>query len=107
MIVFSTRDATEPDFRRRGFAQTALHLMLSYATAPTSPAPLPVRKDSFVVRIGDKNEPSIRLFEKLGFRITKHVEVFEEVEMRLHPEVAAHQAWKCGEIRKIDIASAA
>ena len=81
--------------------------MLSYATAPTSPAPLPVRKDSLVVRIGDENEPSIRLFEKLGFRITKHVEVFEEVEMRLHPEVAAHQAWNCGEIRKIDIASAA
>jgi L-amino acid N-acyltransferase YncA len=26
--------------------------------------------------------PSIRLFEKLGFRITKRVEVFGEVEMR-------------------------
>lgn len=55
---------------------------MSYATAPDSPAPLPIRSNALVVRIGEKNEASIRLFEKLGFVITKRVEVFEEVEMR-------------------------
>ncbi|KAG5636728.1 hypothetical protein H0H81_007057 [Sphagnurus paluster] len=37
---------------------------------------------ALVARIGDSNVPSIRLFEMLGFRITKRVEIFEEVEMR-------------------------
>lgn len=80
---------TEPAYRRKGLALTALQLMLSYATSPAPPfvlaathAPLPVPREKLVVRIGDKNEPSIRLFQKLGFAITKHVEVFEEIEMR-------------------------
>ncbi|KAI8983174.1 acyl-CoA N-acyltransferase [Trametes punicea] len=72
----------EPAYRRRGIAHTALQLLLSYATASSSPSPLPVPKEKLVARIGDKNEPSIRLFEKLGFAITKRVPVFEEVELR-------------------------
>ncbi|EIW65327.1 acyl-CoA N-acyltransferase [Trametes versicolor FP-101664 SS1] len=72
----------EPAYRRRGIAFTALQLMLSYATDPLSPSPLPVRPEKLVARIGDKNEPSIRLFEKLGFSVTKIVAVFEEVELR-------------------------
>lgn len=79
----------------------ALHLMLSYATSASSLAPLPVPKDKFVARIWEKNAPSIRLFEKLGFIITKKVAVFEEVEMKLPPEVAAHQLWQSGEIRPV------
>ena len=35
-----------------------------------------------LARISDVNIPSIRLFEKLGFMVTKRVEVFQEVEMR-------------------------
>lgn len=72
----------ESIYRRRGHASKALELLLSYATSPESPAPLPIRANALVVRIGEKNEASIRLFEKLGFVITKRVEVFEEVEMR-------------------------
>ena len=73
--------------------------MLSYATSPDSPSPIPVPNDIFVARIGEKNEASIRLFESLGFVITKKVAVFEEVEMRLPPNVAAHQSWVSGELR--------
>ncbi|KAI0089757.1 acyl-CoA N-acyltransferase [Irpex rosettiformis] len=79
----------ESAYRRKGLALTALQVMLSYATCPAPPfvsaathAPLPVPRERLVVRIGDKNEPSVRLFEKLGFTITKRVEVFEEIEMR-------------------------
>ncbi|KAK0235471.1 GNAT domain-containing protein [Armillaria nabsnona] len=86
----------EPDYRRGGLALEALQLMLQYATAnkfltegssvPTvfpKPSPLPVLPSSLVARIGDTNLPSIRLFEKLGFVITKRIEVFSEVEMKL------------------------
>lgn len=86
----------EPDYRRGGLALEALQLMLQYATEnkfltegssvptvfPTS-SPLPVPPSSLVARIGDTNLPSIRLFEKLGFVITKRIEVFSEVEMKL------------------------
>ncbi|KAJ8487180.1 hypothetical protein ONZ51_g4322 [Trametes cubensis] len=72
----------EPAYRRRGIAHTALQLLLSYATDPAAPAPLPVPKEKLVARIGDKNAASIRLFEKLGFAVTKRVPVFEEVELR-------------------------
>ncbi|EKM74964.1 hypothetical protein AGABI1DRAFT_47168 [Agaricus bisporus var. burnettii JB137-S8] len=41
-----------------------------------------IAPDRLVVRISDSNEPSIRLFEKLGFKTTKKVEIFQEVEMR-------------------------
>ncbi|RPD56239.1 acyl-CoA N-acyltransferase [Lentinus tigrinus ALCF2SS1-7] len=72
----------ESAYRRRGVAYTALQMMLSYATDPSSPSPLPVPKERLVARIGEKNEASIRLFEKLGFTLTKRVAVFEEVELR-------------------------
>lgn len=86
----------ENAYRRRGFASSALQLMLSYATSSTSPSPLPISRDRLVVRIGEKNTPSIRLFEKLGFGITKRVEVFGEVEMRMG---AGAVEWKEGERR--------
>ncbi|KAI0757791.1 acyl-CoA N-acyltransferase [Daedaleopsis nitida] len=72
----------EAAYRRKGVAYTALQLMLSYTTDAASPAPLPIPKERLVARIGDKNEPSIRLFQKLGFSVTKRVSVFEEVELR-------------------------
>ena len=46
------------------------------------------------MRIGEKNEPSIKLFEKLGFAITKRVAVFEEVEMRFQPSFPG--TWSSG-----------
>ncbi|CAK5265113.1 unnamed protein product [Mycena citricolor] len=92
----------ERDYRRRGYALEALQLLLGYATASrggsgsfichdpastrsdleASSSPLPISPASLLVRISESNTPSIRLFEKLGFRVTKRVAVFEEVEMR-------------------------
>ncbi|KAJ8689575.1 hypothetical protein PTI98_012466 [Pleurotus ostreatus] len=92
----------EPDWRRKGLAIEALQLMLGYATTgspsgafppPSEPepqdtshrlseSPLPIPPRSLVTRISESNTPSIKLFQKLGFVITKRVEVFREVEMR-------------------------
>ncbi|KAJ7143127.1 GNAT domain-containing protein [Mycena crocata] len=83
------------EYRRKGLAFEALQLMLGYATASTNNyfinrnpssalqgSPLPVPPTTLLTRITESNLPSIRLFEKLGFHITKRVEVFREVEMR-------------------------
>lgn len=83
----------ESSYRRQGIASTALQLMLSYATSPASPSPLPISAHSLVVRIGEANESSVRLFEKLGFVLTKRVEVFQEVELRFR---GSHNEWKKG-----------
>lgn len=83
----------EPAYRRRGFAYEALQLMLSYVTGISQlfsvnkdhrsiPSPLHVPAARLITRITESNEPSIKLFEKLGFKITKRVAIFEEVEMR-------------------------
>ncbi|GLB41322.1 putative acetyltransferase (GNAT) domain containing protein [Lyophyllum shimeji] len=98
----------EPAYRRKGLAREALQLMLSYATgAPSTsfcPGPststrspasstisdpnprsgkgLGVPPHALIARIGASNAASIRLFESLGFRITRRVEVFDQVDMR-------------------------
>jgi hypothetical protein len=56
---------------------------------------IPVDPLRLVAEIGNANEASIRLFEKLGFEKTKVVEVFNEVEMRFRkPELIA--TWEQG-----------
>ncbi|KAF8961188.1 GNAT domain-containing protein [Flammula alnicola] len=96
----------EPSFRRKGLAIEALQLMLGYATGqphafsvtqPTSndppltslphrhtfeDSPMKIPPQCLLTRISDTNVASIRLFEKLGFQVTKRVEVFNELEMR-------------------------
>lgn len=98
---------TEPAYRRRGFAREALQLMLRYATGYPSESflqqaveispsnainvsrsqsltslPKPIPPTCLICRISDTNTASISLFEKLGFRVTKHVQIFSEIEMR-------------------------
>lgn len=63
------------DDRRKGFAREALRLFLSYASSIVKPHRL-------IARIGKDNAPSIKLFESLGFRVVKIVEVFNQVELR-------------------------
>ncbi|PPQ90712.1 hypothetical protein CVT25_005020 [Psilocybe cyanescens] len=84
----------EPSFRRKGLAIEALQLMLGYATgnpeafslsgrsSPIQYSPLNILPSSLITKISDTNTPSIKLFERLGFQITKQVEVFQEVEMK-------------------------
>ncbi|EEB93344.1 hypothetical protein MPER_08010, partial [Moniliophthora perniciosa FA553] len=93
----------EAEIMIAGLAREALLLMLQYATGlgayhfrssgrndayeekeearyPSLPNPIPPQ--SLLCRISEDNEASIGLFEKLGFKITKRVQVFGEVEMR-------------------------
>ena len=91
----------EPDYRRKGLASRALQLMFSYVTAPDSKPPLPVSRESLVVRIGDKNTASIALFQKLGFEITKRVAIFEETELR-YTGKGVSSTWLVGERRTYD-----
>ncbi|KIJ33014.1 hypothetical protein M422DRAFT_96068, partial [Sphaerobolus stellatus SS14] len=72
----------EPAYRRKGVAHQALNLIFGYATSPDGPESLRIPSERLVVRIGESNSASIRLFEKLGFNMTKIVEVFQEIEMR-------------------------
>ncbi|WRT63391.1 uncharacterized protein IL334_000296 [Kwoniella shivajii] len=67
--------------RRKGYAIEALSLFLSYLTCT-----LPLEPNHLIARIGASNIPSIRLFQKLGFGITKHVKVFDEVELKYAAE---------------------
>jgi len=73
----------EKAFRRKGLASQALQVLFSYAVSTEHAPHFPASPSDFVVRIGEANEPSIKMFEKLGFAISKRVEVFQEVEMRL------------------------
>ena len=75
-------------------------MMLAYATSADAPKPLPVPRERLVARIGEANAPSIRLFEKLGFAVTKRVAVFEEVEMR-YTAGAEGPRWVAGEVRTL------
>lgn len=45
-------------------------------------SPLKIPLERLVTRIGSTNIPSRRLFEKLGFQISKRVEIFDEIEMK-------------------------
>jgi L-amino acid N-acyltransferase YncA len=47
---------------------------------------LGLKPHNLVAKIGSANTPSIRLFEHLGFKIVKRVEVWDEVELRWRPE---------------------
>ena len=94
MILRSQR-IPEKTYRRNGFGSEALRLLLSFATSfHYDPFPsidnsssgghtLPIPANRIVARIGAKNNASLALFTKLGFVVTKHVEVFDETELRL------------------------
>jgi len=83
----------EPAYRRQGLAYEAIQLMISFVTSPPTmsispehmssyPPQLPIPRSSLVVRISESNLSSIKLFERVGFKVVKRVEVFGEVEMR-------------------------
>lgn len=56
---------------------SATQSSLSYLTTT-----LPLPATHLIARIGASNLPSIHLFRKLGFGVVKHVQVFDEVELR-------------------------
>jgi hypothetical protein len=76
----SSECPTEAAYRRKGAAASALQLLFHYATSPDGP--LHFSPTKLVARIGESNNASLRLFEKLSFSVTRRVAVFQEVEMR-------------------------
>lgn len=64
-----------PSTRRQGLGLAALQMFLSYASTELRLPPI-----AFFARIGVRNDASLRLFDKVGFRRGKE-SVFKEVEM--------------------------
>jgi hypothetical protein len=100
-VVHTKPPPTEEAYQRRGFAQEALRLMLTYttgsptsfscpplpATVPKPPSPFPILPESLVVRIAQDNVSSIKVFERLGFIETRGANAFGEKEMRFSKKV--------------------
>ncbi|XP_022379040.1 N-acetyltransferase 9 isoform X4 [Enhydra lutris kenyoni] len=66
----------EPSCRRRGFGTEAVIMMMSYGVTKLG-------LTKFEAKIGQGNEPSIRMFQKLHFEQVAVSSVFQEVTLRL------------------------
>lgn len=69
----------EPDSRRKGIATEALQLFMAYGVSV-----LGVTK--FSAKIGEENESSLQLFQKLGYKEVNRSAVFKEVTLELPVE---------------------
>ncbi|KAG7390167.1 N-acetyltransferase 9 [Phytophthora pseudosyringae] len=63
-------------YRRKGFAEEAVKLMMAYATSK-------LNVTRFICKIIETNNASIQLFEKLGYVKYNYVAAFKQVEMEL------------------------
>lgn len=62
----------EAEWRRHGYASEAVTLAMQYAVQK-------MKVTKFIAKIGQNNEPSLRFFERHGFRLTNiDPNVFEE-----------------------------
>ncbi|KAM5273048.1 alpha/beta-tubulin-N-acetyltransferase 9 [Ctenodactylus gundi] len=66
----------EPSYRGRGFGTEATLLMMSYGV-------IKLGLTKFEAKIGQENEPSIRMFQKLHFKQVAVSSIFQEVTLRL------------------------
>jgi len=67
----------EPWARRKGLAKEALGLMMRFGTEKLG-------KTKFIAKIKCDNEPSIQLFQKLGFRQVTQPNIFDEISFELN-----------------------
>ncbi|XP_017828294.1 alpha/beta-tubulin-N-acetyltransferase 9 isoform X8 [Callithrix jacchus] len=74
----------EPSFRGKGLGTEAVLMMLSYGVTR-----LDLTK--FEAKIGQGNEPSIRMFQKLHFEQVAVSSVFQEVTLRLTISESEHE----------------
>lgn len=65
----------DPKYRRRGIAREAIQMLMHYILSNIQDVA------EFVVKVGDTNEPSLRLFKELGFAVRKELKVFEQIEL--------------------------
>nr|XP_037848975.1 N-acetyltransferase 9 isoform X8 [Chlorocebus sabaeus] len=73
----------EPSCRGKGLGTEAVLAMLSYVTR--------LGLTKFEAKIGQENEPSIRMFQKLHFEQVAASSVFQEVTLRLTVSESEHQ----------------
>ncbi|CAI5716412.1 unnamed protein product [Peronospora effusa] len=66
----------EEKYRRNGFAEEAVKLMMAYATSK-------LKVNRFFCKIIETNSASLQLFEKLGYVKYNYVPAFNQVEMEL------------------------
>ena len=70
--------------RRRGLGREASLLFLQYVASHVP------RVCAFCAKIGEDNEPSLRLFEQLGFHEHKRLTAFKQVELRMPLTAEVH-----------------
>ncbi|CAI5723790.1 unnamed protein product [Hyaloperonospora brassicae] len=66
----------EKKYRRKGFAEEAVQLLMAYATVT-------LRVSRFFCKITETNTASLQLFDKLGYIKYNYVAAFSQVEMEL------------------------
>ncbi|KAG6623856.1 n-acetyltransferase 9 [Phytophthora cinnamomi] len=66
----------EEKYRRKGFAEEAVKLMMAYATSK-------LNVTRFFCKIIETNSASVKLFEKLGYVKYANVAAFKQVELEL------------------------
>ena len=91
----------DPASRRKGIGREAVLLLMRYVCDH-----VPV--DTFVVKVDDDNEASLRLFERnLGFTRHKHLTVFAQTELRLPAAATRTAALACQQARELTLPSRA
>eukprot|EP00163_Fabomonas_tropica_P016302 TRINITY_DN29293_c0_g1_i1.p1 TRINITY_DN29293_c0_g1~~TRINITY_DN29293_c0_g1_i1.p1 ORF type:complete len:213 (-),score=34.88 TRINITY_DN29293_c0_g1_i1:3-641(-) len=76
--------------RRRGVGKEAVCMMMYYAVEHSGKG---ITK--FTAKIKDYNHASIDLFKRLGFKVVKHVAVFQEIELDFQcQEEPWSEAWR-------------
>jgi RimJ/RimL family protein N-acetyltransferase len=68
------------EFRGKGMGSEAVRLMIKYCLEHLTNE---LNLKRFVVKIDEQNVPSIKMFEKLGFSLCKHIQVFKQVVLKL------------------------
>ncbi|WBW72131.1 N-acetyltransferase [Schizosaccharomyces osmophilus] len=69
----------KPEFRSKGLGTTIIEAFLYYIEQSGLLESTHIAK--YIIRVGSKNLPSLRLFKKEGFQQTKYVACFDQVEM--------------------------
>lgn len=63
----------DKEARGKGFGKEAVAIMMQFGFQK-------FKKDKFIAKIKQKNQPSRKLFEKMGYVLVKEIEVFEECQ---------------------------